>query len=304
MLQFLTSVIIASLLVPAGFNALIQRPVGYSYANRASLLPAGPQRIAGDSIGIQTTAKIVLVVDDASGSTLYAKNSADVTAPIASITKLMTALVFLDHNPGWDTLITITKDDQRAGGIVDLITGDTVSVRDLFNIMLVASSNEAAIALARSTGEQDFVAAMNRKAAGLGLKQSQFADPAGLSADNMASAGDLVKLANAAFGQAEITSALTSPRYQFTVRNTKRRGQVASTDQLLGSFLNGGSYRILGAKTGHLNEAGYCLLLKVQKAGGPSITLVLLGADSQPDRWQEAKGLVDFVFINYRWPNF
>lgn len=304
MLQFLTSIIIASLLVPAGFNALVARPVSYSYASITDRPPAGPQRIAGDSIGIQTTAKTVLVVDDASGIKLYAKNSADIVAPIASITKLMTALVFLDHNPGWDTLVTISKDDQRVGGIINLINGDIVSTRDLFNIMLVASSNEAAIALARSTGRQDFVAAMNRKAAGLGLKQSQFVDPAGLSAGNMASAGDLVKLANAAFDQAEITSALTIPSYQFTVRNTKRRGQVASTDQLLGSFLNSGPYRILGAKTGHLNEAGYCLLLRVQPAGGPSITLVLLGADSQPDRWQEAKGLVDFVFTNYRWPNF
>lgn len=302
MMQLLTSILLASLLAPAVFSFFDRQPIGRSYGTVSAERPAAPERIADDSLGIKTTARAVLVADNASGAVLYAKHD-QASQPIASITKLMTALVFLDHNPGWETKVTVTAADQRDGGIVYLNQGETVTVRDLFHLMLVASANEAAAALARSTGLENFVAAMNQKAAELGMNQSQFTDETGLSAGNIASPRDLVTLAGAAFSQPDLARAVTTSQYLFTVGSSGRRRLAVSTDQLLQSFINTGPYRITGAKTGHLDEAGYTLVVTVQKDNGPTVTLVLLGAASQPDRWQEAKGLVDWVFGHYRWPD-
>ena len=207
MMQFLTSILLASLLAPAGFSFFSQSSVGRSYENSVAIQSAAPQRNTADSLGIQTTASSVLVTDVASGATLFAKHDQR-SAPIASITKLMTALVFLDHNPGWETAVTVTAEDQRVGGIVYLVPGETVTVRDLFSLMLVASANEAAVALARSTGLENFVAAMNQKALGLGMHQSQFTDETGLDAGNVASPHDLASLAQAAFSQPDVAQAV------------------------------------------------------------------------------------------------
>jgi len=241
-----------------------------------------------------------VIIDDQSGEILYGKNSQAVL-PIASITKLMTALVLLDTNPDWNKQVTITAADRRIGGQIYLLTGDVVTVKNLFHLMLISSTNEAAVALARISGISDFAGAMNHKAAELGMNNSNFVDPSGLNPDNRASAEDLTKLAGAAFNQQEIVSAVVNKEYTFKIINTGRPINAASTDRLLDSFLNAGDYKIIGAKTGYLSEVSYCLLLKVKKIDGPQLTLALLGAETISDRWQEAKGLVDWVLRNYQW---
>ena len=302
MINFLASVILMSLLFPAGFNFLVSRAVDYSYAVSVAGTN-GPQRLVNDSFGLKTTAKSILVLDDESGSILYHKDTSAVL-PVASITKLLTALVVLDQNPDWDQVVEITQDDQRDGGQVYLLPGETVTVRDLFNIMLVGSANEAALALARNVEPKDFNKLMNNKAAELLMLDSYFAEPSGIDPANVSSVGDLAALIRVASTRPEIVSALQRQTYPFTVINTQRQNVAHSTNQLLSSFLNDDEYQITIAKTGYLDEAGYCLLLQVQKQPGPSLTLVLLGADTTDDRWQEAKGLVDWVFDNYRWPAF
>ncbi|MFA5022458.1 MAG: serine hydrolase [Patescibacteria group bacterium] len=300
MLNFLTSLIIASLLIPSGFNFFTQKAADYSYrsgivSNKAQL----PKRIVNNSFGLKTTAKSILIIDDASGSVLYSKNPA-VVSPLASISKLMTALVVLDNKPDWNKVVKMTKEDRRQGGINYLFDGQEVTVKDLFNLMLVASSNEAAIALARSSGPTNFVAAMNKKAKELGMTDTYFLDPSGLTPQNVSSAKDLIKLAQAAFSQPEIIKAVTSQEYRFKLVDNSKIVLGVSTDKLLDGFLNQGDYQIVGAKTGYLDEAGYCLLLKIKKKDTASLTIALMGAQSQPDRWQEAKGLVDWVFRNYQ----
>ncbi|OGY47510.1 MAG: hypothetical protein A3J62_03305 [Candidatus Buchananbacteria bacterium RIFCSPHIGHO2_02_FULL_38_8] len=300
MFDFLISLILASLLIPQGFNFLLEKPAGYFYPKVELLGNPGPTRIINNSLGVETTAKSVLAIDETSGTILFSKNHNQIL-PIASITKLMTVLVFLDNNPGWDKTVTISQEDQRAGGIVYLLPGEQVSVKDLFYLTMVASSNEAAIALTRSTGLEDFTAAMNSKAAALGMSETYFLDPSGLNPANTASPLDLVKLAKVAFAQTEILSALKTETYEFTVLNNQRRGKATNTDKLLDSFLNGTSYQVAGAKTGYLDEAGYNLLVRITKPGGPGVILVLLGSVSQIDRWQEAKGIIDWIFRNYQW---
>ncbi|MDX9893158.1 MAG: serine hydrolase [Patescibacteria group bacterium] len=299
MLNLISSLIIASLLIGPGFNFFGAAGGNSIFVNQFD--SNSPQLISDNSLGIKTTAQEILLVDDNSGVSLYAKNL-EATRSIASITKLMTALVFLSHNPGWDQVVEIKASDRREGGQIYLLTGETVTVKDLFNLMLVASSNEAAIALARSATSQDFVAEMNRQAAELGMLNSYFADPSGLAPGNVSRGADLIKLANAAFANQDIQSALQSVAYQFTTSNTRRAVKVENTDRLLLSFLNDEAFEILGAKTGYLDEAGYCLLIKVKTPLDQSLTLVLLGAATIEDRWQETKGLIDWVLRHYRWP--
>jgi len=302
MINFLTSLILASLLIPTGFNFFTQKAVDYSYRMNSQALENAPQRIINKSFGLKTTAKSILVIDDYSGAVLYDKNSAQVT-PIASITKLITALVILDTKPDWQQKIKLEASDQKEGGTVYLLSGEEVIFKDLFYIMLVGSANEAAAALARNSGIKDFSAAMNKKAKELGMNSSYFFEPTGIDPKNISSAADLVRLAEAAFNYLEITDALTMENYEFQVVNNQRQGRAVSTDQLLAGFLNGPDYKIIGAKTGYLDEAGYCLLLRVKKNEGPSLTLALLGMTTIDDRWQEAKGLADWVFRNYEWPD-
>jgi D-alanyl-D-alanine endopeptidase (penicillin-binding protein 7) len=296
MFNFITSLAVISFLWGSGFGNLGQEIVNYYPVKQVF----APTRIASNSLGIETTAKSFLIADASTGTIFLTKNQFD-QMPIASITKLMTALVVLDDKSEWDKKVIITKEDQREGGIVYLMPGDEVTVKDLFYLMLVASSNEAAATLSRIKGDNDFVAKMNLKASALGMNQTNFYDATGLDPKNISSVNDLIKLAKAAFSKTEIASALTSSDYQFKVSNTKRSGRAINTDKLIDSFLNKGNYQIAGAKTGHLLEAGYCLLLEIKK-DDKDLFLALLGSESQSNRWQEAKGLVDWVFRNYEWP--
>ncbi|MAF14346.1 MAG: hypothetical protein CMI53_05675 [Parcubacteria group bacterium] len=300
MLNFFTSIVLASLLLPTGFNFLVQKAVDYSFVVGTGTQVQAPTRIINKSFGLRTTAKSILVVDDYSGAILYNKNPS-AALPIASITKLMTALTFLDYNADLDQVVKLKPEDRREGGIPYLLTGEEVTVRDLFYLMLVSSTNEAAVALADNFGMEQFISAMNKKAAELKMINSYFVDPSGLEPGNVASPFDLVKLANAVFQESDITATLATKEYQFTVLNTLREGKVTNNDALLRGFINADPYQIIGAKTGYLDEAGYTLLLRVKK-DDISLTVVILGAETITDRWQEAKGLVDWVFRNYRWP--
>ncbi|MBN1778962.1 MAG: D-alanyl-D-alanine carboxypeptidase [Candidatus Buchananbacteria bacterium] len=300
MIKVIASLIIASLFFPTGANFLTDQPVDFSYPIQTNSAVTTPTRIINDSLGIKTTASSVLVVDQNSQAILYQKNI-NTAQSIASITKLLTALTFLDHNPGFDQTFTLDAQDQRAGGLVNLWPGEQVIIKDLFYLTLVSSTNEAAAALARSTGLKDFSDAMNAKAKELGIKDSYFVDPTGLDPANVSTPLDLSLLVNAAFANSEIVQAVKNDSYRFKVINNGRVGLAQATDKLLGSFIDQGEYKIIGAKTGYLDEAGYCLVMAVERVDGVKLSIILLNAGSQVDRWQEAKGLVDWTFSNYQW---
>ncbi len=180
MSQVFASVLLLSLLWPSGFNFFTAHGLDSPYAQALGQFKPAPVRITSDSFGLRTSADSIVVIDDASTTILYSKNSG-ATMPIASVSKLLTALVFLDTKPNWDATVTMAKDDFRQGGVLRLAPGEIVTVKDLFHIMLVASANEAAIALARVSAIPDFAAAMNNKAKAVGMWQSYFANPAALA---------------------------------------------------------------------------------------------------------------------------
>lgn len=264
--------------------------------------PRAPQkREDSRSIGILTTAKASLVFDEGTGTVLFAKNPQEKT-PLASLTKLMTALVFLDHELDWNKVVRLTRADDREGGIVYARSPEEVTVKDLFNMALVGSVNNAAIALARSTGleQKDFVAEMNKKAEMLGMKDTVFADPTGLLPENQGTARDVAKLVAAAMGKEEIRSATLQKRYVFSPIKSEKKYYVKSTDELLWSFLNDEPYTFIGGKTGYIEESGYNLAVEVMQ-GGHKIVAVVLGSATAEDRFKEIKGLVDWAFLNYQW---
>ena len=256
-----------------------------------------PYRVNNQSLGVEITAQSALIIDKKTGVILWQKNPEEVRS-IASITKLMTALVFLDHNPGWQTEVIIQTSDYREGGRIRVYQGERLYVKDLFNASLVASANNATMSLVRSTGlsEEEFVKAMNQKALDLGMTQSNYIEPTGLDPQNVSTAFDINKLAQAAFSHSEIVQATIQSEYQFEVLNTSRTEILKNTDKLLESYLN-----VQAGKTGYLDEAGYCLASQIRGPEGQEVRIVVLGSESEASRFQETKALAQWVFGNFRW---
>jgi len=220
---------------------------------------------------------------------------------IASITKLMTALVFLDNNPGWEKEYTIRRDDIVEGGKINLFLGETVKVKDLFNASLVASDNGATLALVHATGlsTADFMVAMNNKAKDLGLLQTEFADPVGLSNGNLSNVRDVARLAQAALNKAEIEAAVARHTYRFqTVQG--REKLLESTDWLLDSSPSS-TLKALGGKTGYTDQAGYCFVGRFQDKDGRSVIVAVLDTGGKNERFLQARALATWAFTYCQW---
>ena len=289
-------------------NQLLLKILSFYFLGQILSLPSlpqittGPIRLNNNSLGIKTTAQSILIVDKKTNKILYAKNPFK-KRPLASITKLLTALVVLDQKPNWEKDFIFLESDIKEGSRLLIYPWERVKIRDLFYLGLVNSNNHAMAALVRALGfkEKDFVDKMNQKAKELGLVNYQFTDPTGFDFQNQATAFDILKIARAAFDQEEITKALRHKRYTTYTLDKHRRISVYNTDFLLDSYLNQGDYKIIGAKTGYLDEAGYCFVFDIQKNNAGEILGVILGAESAEARWQETKALVEWVFNNYQW---
>jgi D-alanyl-D-alanine endopeptidase (penicillin-binding protein 7) len=233
----------------------------------------------------QLKSSSVLVVDQTDSSVLYARHS-DVAAPIASITKLMTALVVLDAKQPLNQPLEITQaeTDLPRGGTSRLSVGTVLTRGDLMHLALMSSENRAAHALGVNYpgGLPALVAAMNVKAAALGMSHSHFVDPTGLSSDNVASAEDLSKLVIAASHNARIREYSTDQRYTVRVRN--HLVEFHNTDNLVANP----AWNIIVQKTGYITEAGKCLVMEAV-IEGRSVVIVLLDSVGKLTRVADAK---------------
>ena len=213
-----------------------------------------------------------MVADADTGEIVYDKNS-DAIVPIASITKLMTAMVTIDRGLDLEQRVVLSREDmdQIKGTRSRLRPGAVLTRSELLLLALMASENRAAAALGRTypEGKQAFVAAMNRKAAELGMSDSHFVDPTGLYPGNVSSARDLVKLVNAAHGYELIREYTTRDRAVVTVYN--RRLSFHNTNGLVRN-----SHWDIGlSKTGYISEAGRCLVMRVRMASKDLIVVLL-----------------------------
>ncbi len=167
----------------------------------------------------------------------------------------------------------------------------------------MGSDNTATLALARlaGLGEEEFVARMNDKAQELGLKNTHFADPSGLSAENVSTVGDIAIMLREAKMYPEVAEFMTDAT--ITVAHASGRAAIIpSTNLLLTSFLNSGEYAITAGKTGYIPQAGYCLTSAVTH-DGHEIIVVVLGADERDDRFTDVMGLSTWAFDTFSWDN-
>jgi D-alanyl-D-alanine endopeptidase (penicillin-binding protein 7) len=227
----------------------------------------------------------VLIVDQSDSTVLYARHS-DVAAPIASITKLMTALVVLDAKQPLDQPIEITQDetDLPRGGFSRLSVGTVLTRGDLMHLALMSSENRAAHALGVNYpgGVPALVRAMNAKALALGMTTAHFVDPTGLSCDNVASPEDLSKLVLAASQNSHIREYSTDKHY--TVRVHKHLVEFHNTDNLVANP----TWNIIVQKTGYIAEAGKCLVMEAV-IEGRNVIIVLLDSAGRLTRVADAK---------------
>ena len=215
-----------------------------------------------------------LVLDADTGEIVLDKN-ADAVTPIASITKLMTAMVVLDRDLDLDQRIVVSREDYDSlkGTRSRLRPGNVLTRRELLLLALMASENRAAAALARTYpgGMEPFVAAMNAKAASLDMKDSRFVDGTGLSPLNVSSARDLVKLVRAAHEYSAIREFSTKDRASVRVSAKGRPLSFINTNGLVRAH----RWEVGLSKTGYISEAGRCLVMRVRLASKDLIVVLL-----------------------------
>jgi len=237
-----------------------------------------------------------LVINQLTGETIFAKNT-DLPTPIASVTKLMTAMVVLDANLPMDEVLTITNED------VDylkhthsrLSVGTELTRGELMQLALMASENRAASALGRNYpgGINAFIRAMNAKAQMLGMNMSQFVDSTGLDSNNISTAEDLAKMVSAAYQYTHIRQVSTTPSQEITLYGRRSPLSFVNTNALV----RGGNWVIGLSKTGFINEAGRCLVMQAEISGQPMI-IVLLNSEGKLSRIGDANRIRKWIEYN------
>jgi D-alanyl-D-alanine endopeptidase (penicillin-binding protein 7) len=237
-------------------------------------------------------AAAAIIYDPETNQVLWEENSQNERS-IASITKVMTATVFLENNPDLSQQYTIARGDVFQASTTHLRVNDKVTADDLLHLLLIASDNAAARALARVSpaGTEGFIRRMNEKAAELGLQSTHYADPSGLLSDNVSSAYDMARLITLASQDERMSSVMRLSEY--TVYTANRRViPFHSTNHLLGRA----DVDVRAGKTGFISKAGYCLatLLRMPD-GGKQVAVVVLGARSNAGRFMESRNLFNWV---------
>lgn len=215
-----------------------------------------------------------LVINQLTGETIFAKNT-NLSTPIASVTKLMTAMVMLDAHLPMDDLLFIADEDvdYLKGTHSRLGVGTSLTRGELLQLALMASENRAAAALARNYpgGFHAFIGAMNQKANLLGMKSTRFFDATGLDSGNVSTAEDLVRMVNAAYHYPEIRQVTTTASQSVTLYGRGNPLNFVNTNALV----RGGDWIIGLSKTGFINEAGRCLVMQAEISGQPMIIVLL-----------------------------
>jgi D-alanyl-D-alanine endopeptidase (penicillin-binding protein 7) len=243
---------------------------------------------------LELKSSVALVVDQDTNEVLFAKNS-DAVLPIASLTKLMTAMVMVESQLPLDELVTVTNDDvdTEKNSSSRLIVGATLSRGELLHLALMSSENRAAHALGRTFpgGLQAFVQQMNAKARQLGMADTRYVDPTGLNSGNQSSAKDLASLVKSAYRQPLIRELSTSPEYAVRVGN--RQVQFRNTN----SLVRNPAWEIGLQKTGYIVEAGRCLVLQARMAGRKLI-MVFLDSAGKYSRQADAERVRRWIEIS------
>jgi D-alanyl-D-alanine endopeptidase (penicillin-binding protein 7) len=246
--------------------------VGLMPAVQSGALAADASTVAKSGV-LNLKSSSALVVEHGGQRVLFAKN-VETVVPIASITKLMTALVVVESGLPLDELVTISTEDKDGikGTRSRLKPGAELARGDLLRLALMSSENRAAAALTRAYpgGSLAFVAAMNQKAVELGMWRTRFVDGTGLSSENVSTAQDLARLVGAAYQHPLIREYTTDTKYTVEI-GKGRRLDYANSNRLVSSA----DWEIGLSKTGYISEAGRCLVLQAKIATTPVIIVLL-----------------------------
>lgn len=238
-------------------------------------------------------AKAALIIDVPSGRILYEYN-ANQPRSIASLTKLMTAIVFLEGNPPLDSVVTVTREDARGAGRrrSQMGVGESFRLLDLLYASLMASDNRVTRTLARASGLSldNFVLRMNEKARDLGLDSTVFVEVTGLDAGNRSSALDIARLLTFALENYWVAHITATDQYTFQSTNKRRRHILLNTNRLARA-----GWEVEGGKTGFIAASGYCLVTILKDKEGHEILAVLLGAPTNSRRFSETIYIIDWL---------
>lgn len=236
-------------------------------------------------------AAAAIIYDPTTGEVLWEDHAQDQRS-MASITKVMTALVFLESGAPMTTPVTVQRSDVSRASTTYLRTGFKLTADDLLNLLLVGSDNAAARALARISpyGSEGFIAKMNAKASELGLINTRYADPSGLLAENVSSAYDLARLIAHAAADERVGGIMRQTSY------TTHSGKTAVTARSTNQIVRSGDIDVVGGKTGFISRSGYCLatLLRLPQTG-QQVAVVVLGAKSNASRFWETRHLFNWM---------
>ncbi len=253
-------------------------------------VPVEPRVSAGERLGLRAShdaldlnSSVALVVDQETSEVLFSKNDTAVL-PIASLTKLMTGLVIADANLALDEQITITEEDATVYRNSRLAVGTTLSRGEMMHLALMSSENRAANALGRTFpgGPEQFVRLMNAKARELGMRDTRYVEPTGLSSQNQSSARDLATLVSVAYERPILRSLSTSPSHQLELGH--RTLQYNNSNRLI----RNPEWEIGLQKTGYISEAGRCLVMQA-KVAGRKLIMVFLDSAGKLSRAQDAE---------------
>lgn len=251
--------------------------------------------LANDGL-LQLASSKALIVNQDTGETIYAKGT-NIPTPIASVTKLMTAMVMLDARLPMTEILTVTDDDvdYLKGSSSKLPVGTRLSRVEMLQLALMASENRAASALGRNYpgGKEMFVRMMNAKALELGMVSSHFSDPTGLDSSNVSTAEDLVHMVKAAYQYIDIRRVTTTANYDVYIGNRNYPTNFHNTNGLVRE----GNWEIGLSKTGYISEAGRCLVMQATIAGQPMI-IVLLDSNGKMTRIGDANRVRKWIEAN------
>lgn len=250
-------------------------------------------------------AEAAVVVDASSGQLLYQYHQ-DWQWPLASVTKLMTSLVYAEQDPNWDATVSLAQEDEVGGGRLRVDVGSQLSKRDLLYCAVVGSANNTATAMMRTSGlgSDRFLARMNQKAAEIGMTQATFADASGMAVENRATALDAAKLATYAFQQPTIQRAAQTGKYTFVVRSTGEVKNIVNTNKLL---TNDPSIYVVGGKTGYLEESKNNFVAQLRPMSQPKnrkgdVVVVVFGSPTKDASFAAAKALAQWAWKVHEWP--
>lgn len=270
-------------------------------AKAAVVRVVAPARLSmGEQLGLRTSndrldlnSSVALVIDQETNEVLFSKNDAAVL-PIASLTKLMTGLVIADANLDMDEPLTITQDDvdTHKGSSSRLAVGSTLSRGEMMHLALMSSENRAANALGRTYpgGLSEFVRLMNSKARQLGMTDTRYVEPTGLSSLNQSSARDLATLVSVAHDRPILRSLSTSPGHE--VELGRRTLHYNNSNRLI----KNPEWEIGLQKTGYISEAGRCLVMQA-KVAGRQLIMVFLDSAGKLSRLQDAERVRRWVEV-------